>query len=179
MGRVRVGGEIYVHMADRVLGGADGAAATDSGFSLHLGYDLQQLGRAAVVGERTRGGVHAREAFPVHAHLQATIPLTESVNPITGGNWEGTEVTPDIDSTASQARDTAYRLALQAVIAAGTPPQPRRAAHSPQHNPPRKTQVTAALLRQPDAARRAPELCRQSPGSVALSVVTGCPALPP
>jgi C-terminal processing protease CtpA/Prc len=95
------------------------SAATFSGGE-QLSYDLQQLGRAAVIGERTRGGAHPREAFSVHAHLEATIPVAESVNPVTGGNWEGTGVTPDVDVIASQARDTAYRLALQAVIAAGT-----------------------------------------------------------
>jgi len=95
------------------------SAATFSGGE-QLAYDLQQLGRTAVVGERTRGGAHPREAFPVHAHLQATIPVAESVNPVTGGNWEGTGVTPDVEVSASQARDTAYRLALQAVMAAGT-----------------------------------------------------------
>jgi hypothetical protein len=96
------------------------SAATFSGGE-QLSYDLQQIGRAAVVGERTRGGAHPREAFPVHPHLEATIPVAESVNPVTGGNWEGTGVTPDIEVTASQARDTAYQLALQAVIAARTP----------------------------------------------------------
>ena len=86
----------------------------------HLSYDLQRLGRATVVGERTRGGAHSRVGFPVHPHLEATISVAESVNPVTGGNWEGTGVRPDIEVIASQARDTAYRLALQAVIAAGT-----------------------------------------------------------
>lgn len=96
------------------------SATTFSGGE-HLSYDLQQLGRATVVGERTRGGAHAREGFPVHPHLEATISVAVSVNPVTGGNWEGTGVRPDIEVIASQARDTAYRLALQAVIAAGTP----------------------------------------------------------
>jgi hypothetical protein len=41
------------------------------------------------------------------------------VNPKTGGNWEGTGVEPDIRSSADQARDTAYQLALQDVSAAG------------------------------------------------------------
>ena len=86
----------------------------------HLSYDLQQLGRATVIGERTRGGANAREGFPVHPHLEATISTAVSVNPITGSNWEGTGVIPDIEVSAGQARDTAYRLALQAVIAAGT-----------------------------------------------------------
>jgi C-terminal processing protease CtpA/Prc len=96
------------------------SATTFSGGE-HLSYDLQQLGRATVVGERTRGGAHAREGFPVHPHLEATIAVAESVSPVTGGNWEGTGVMPDIEVIASQARDTAYRLALRAVIAAGTP----------------------------------------------------------
>jgi hypothetical protein len=96
------------------------SSATFSGGE-ELAYDLQQLGRATVVGERTRGGAHAREGFPLHPHLEATIPVAVSVNPVTGGNWEGTGLTPDIEVSASQARDTAYRLALQAVIAAGTP----------------------------------------------------------
>ena len=96
------------------------SATTFSGGE-HLSYDLQQLGRATVVGERTRGGANAREGFPVHPHLEATISVAESVSPVTGGNWEGTGVKPDIEVIASQARDTAYRLALQAVIAAGTP----------------------------------------------------------
>jgi Peptidase family S41/N-terminal domain of Peptidase_S41 in eukaryotic IRBP len=96
------------------------SATTFSGGE-HLSYDLQQLGRATVVGERTRGGAHGREGFPVHPHLEATISVSESVSPVTGGNWEGTGVRPDIEVIASQARDTAYRLALRAVIAAGTP----------------------------------------------------------
>ena len=87
----------------------------------HLSYDLQQLGRATVVGERTRGGANAREGFPVHPHLEATISVAESVNPVTGGNWEGTGVTPDVQATAELARDAAFRLALQAVVAAGGP----------------------------------------------------------
>jgi hypothetical protein len=95
-------------------------AATFSGGE-HLSYDLQQLGRATVIGGRTGGGAHGREGFTVHPHLEATIPVSESVSPVTGGNWEGTGVQPDTEVPASQARDTAYRLALAAVIAAGTP----------------------------------------------------------
>ena len=94
------------------------SATTFSGGE-QLSYDLQQLGRATIVGERTRGGAHAREGFPVHPHLEATISVAEAVNPKTGGNWEGTGVAPDIQTTAAQARDTAYELALRDVIAAG------------------------------------------------------------
>lgn len=83
-----------------------------------LSYDLQQLSRATIIGERTRGGANAREGFPVHPHLEATISVAEAVHPKTGGNWEGVGVTPDIQATAGQACDTAYQLALQHVTAA-------------------------------------------------------------
>src|SRR5215469_15061868 len=82
-----------------------------------LSYDLQQLGRATIVGEQTRGGAHAREGFVVHPHLEATIPVAEGVNPRTGGNWEGTGVAPDIPTTAELALSTAHRRALEEVIA--------------------------------------------------------------
>ncbi|MGH3156157.1 MAG: S41 family peptidase [Streptosporangiaceae bacterium] len=95
------------------------SATTFSGGE-QLSYDLQQLGRATVVGERTRGGAHPREGFVVHPHLEVSISVAESVNPVTGGNWEGTGVAPDVETTSGQARDTASRLALQAVGAAGT-----------------------------------------------------------
>jgi C-terminal processing protease CtpA/Prc len=68
-----------------------------------LSYDLQQLGRATIIGERTRGGANAREGFRVHPHLEATISVAEAVHPKTGTNWEGTGVTPDIQATAAQA----------------------------------------------------------------------------
>jgi hypothetical protein len=94
------------------------SAVTFSGGE-QLSYDLQQLGRATIVGEATRGGAHLREGFRVHPHLEATISVAAAVNPKTGGNWEGTGVAPDIQTTADRARDTAYECALQNVITAG------------------------------------------------------------
>lgn len=96
------------------------SAVTFSGGE-QLSYDLQQLGRATIVGERTRGGARAREGFLVRPHLEATISVAESVHPETGGNWEGTGVAPDLETPAGQARDTAYAMALEHVIAAGSP----------------------------------------------------------
>jgi C-terminal processing protease CtpA/Prc len=93
------------------------SAVTFSGAE-QLSYDLQQLGRATVVGEPTRGGAHAREGFRVHPHLEATISVAAAVNPKTGGNWEGTGIVPDIQTSADRARDTAYERALQDVVTA-------------------------------------------------------------
>lgn len=94
------------------------SAATFSGGE-QLCYDLRQLSRATVVGERTRGGAHACEEFRVHPRLNATISVAEAVHPKTGGNWEGTGVRPDVQATASQSRGAARQLALRDVIAAG------------------------------------------------------------
>jgi C-terminal processing protease CtpA/Prc len=94
------------------------SAATFSGGE-QLSYDLQCLGRATIVGEPTGGGAHAREGFRVHPHLEATISVAAAVNPKTGGNWEGTGVTPDIQTAADRAHDTAHERALQDVITAG------------------------------------------------------------
>ena len=93
------------------------SATTFSGGE-QLSYDLQQLGRATIVGERTRGGAHAREGFTVHPHLEATISVARAINPKTGSNWEGRGVTPDIQTPATHARDTAYRRTLNDVTAA-------------------------------------------------------------
>lgn len=88
------------------------SATTFSGGE-QLGYDLQQHGRATIIGEVTRGGAHAREGFRVHPHLEVTIPVARAVHPITGGNWEGTGVVPDIEVSAARARESAYQLALE------------------------------------------------------------------
>jgi hypothetical protein len=91
------------------------SATTFSGAE-ELAYDLRQLGRATIVGEPTRGGAHAREGFVVRPHLEATIPVAFSVDPTTGGNWEGTGIIPDVATSAWLARDRAYQLALAHVI---------------------------------------------------------------
>jgi C-terminal processing protease CtpA/Prc len=81
-----------------------------------LSYDLQQQGRARVVGERTGGGAHLREGFRLHPQLQATIPVARTINPVSGTNWEGAGVAPDVEVAAGGAFGAAYRLALDHVL---------------------------------------------------------------
>ncbi|MFD5368904.1 S41 family peptidase [Streptomyces sp. NPDC127103] len=76
-----------------------------------LAYDLQQLGRAVVVGERTRGGAHPCKGWTVHPHLEVTVPMGRAVNPVSGTNWEGTGVQPDVLCPAADALDQARALA--------------------------------------------------------------------
>jgi C-terminal processing protease CtpA/Prc len=82
-----------------------------------LTYNLQQLGRATIIGERTRGGAHPREGFTVHPHIEASVPIQRALNPISGTNWEGTGVAPEVEIPASEAFEEAYRRALEQVLA--------------------------------------------------------------
>lgn len=91
------------------------SATTFSGAE-ELAYDLQQLRGSAVVGERTRGGAHPCESFRVHPHLELTVPTARAVGSTTGANWEGTGVTPDIEVPATEALNTALRLALADLV---------------------------------------------------------------
>ncbi|MER7948886.1 S41 family peptidase [Streptomyces sp. NPDC096079] len=87
-----------------------------------LSYDLQQLGRAVVVGEPTLGGAHPCRGWTVHPHLEATIPVGRAVNPVSGTNWEGTGVQPDVPCAAAESLDHAHALALTRLAG----PQPGR-----------------------------------------------------
>jgi len=68
-----------------------------------LAYDLQALGRARTVGETTGGGAHPREAFDLTPHLQLHVPIARSINAVTGTNWEGVGVMPDLACPAEEA----------------------------------------------------------------------------
>lgn len=78
-----------------------------------LAYDLQQLGRAQTVGEATGGGAHPREGWTVHPHLEASVPVARGVNPVSGTNWEGVGVRPDVPCDAADAPARALALALE------------------------------------------------------------------
>ena len=80
-----------------------------------LAYDLQALKRATIVGETTGGGAHPYEYRRVHRHFALDLPEGRSVNPITGGNWQGIGVKPDVAVPAAEALDRALALARTAI----------------------------------------------------------------
>lgn len=80
-------------------------------------YDLQVLGRATVVGEVSRGGANPGRVHRLDDHFAIFIPDARAINPLTGDNWEGRGVQPDVACAAPQALAVAHRLALQAVLA--------------------------------------------------------------
>jgi hypothetical protein len=79
-------------------------------------YNLKNLKRGTIVGETTGGGAHPVEAYRVKNYpVVATLPFGRAINPISGTNWEGTGVAPDIAVPAAAALDTAHVKALEAL----------------------------------------------------------------
>lgn len=66
-------------------------------------YTMQALKRAEVIGAPTWGGAHPSRAYRIGEHFYAFIPDKRSINPITGSNWEGAGVIPDIAAAPDQA----------------------------------------------------------------------------
>jgi hypothetical protein len=91
-------------------------------------YTLQALGRAQVIGETTGGGAHPTGMRPLSSTMAISVPFARSVNPITGTNWEGTGVVPDVQVTAEEAYDAAYAEALRHVLSLDAPPPVREEA---------------------------------------------------
>ncbi len=77
-------------------------------------YGLQAQGRATVVGTRTRGGAHLTRSYRIEPGFDVYVPIGRSVNPATGGTWEGTGVVPDVATDADGALDAALALARPA-----------------------------------------------------------------
>ena len=75
-------------------------------------YELQQTGRATIVGETTGGGAHPGAWFPIDDHFSIFIPLSRYVSATSGGDWEGRGVKPDVPCPASEALRRAHRLAI-------------------------------------------------------------------
>ncbi|HTT51025.1 MAG TPA: S41 family peptidase [Streptosporangiaceae bacterium] len=107
------GRPVYVLTSSRTFSGGE-----------DFGYSLQALGRAEVVGEATGGGAHPTRPFPISAAVHIGIPFARSINPVTGTNWQGTGVLPDIPVPADQAYSVAYTRALRHVLDLGDVPPP-------------------------------------------------------
>jgi hypothetical protein len=89
-----------------------------------LCYNLQALGRAELIGETTGGGAHPTRGFPISRAVRIGIPFARSINPVTGTNWQGTGVIPDVAVPEAEAYDVAYGKALRHVLALDDVPPP-------------------------------------------------------
>lgn len=84
-----------------------------SGFTFSGGeefaYDMQVMELAELVGETTGGGANPGGTMPLAAGLGMFVPGGRAKNPITGTNWEGVGVIPDV----AVPRDDALRVAAE------------------------------------------------------------------
>jgi len=76
----------------------------------NFAYTLQQLKRATIVGESTRGGNHGAFGKAVTSHLVAYVATISTVNAVSKGDWAG-GVMPDIAVPAVDALEAALASA--------------------------------------------------------------------
>jgi retinol-binding protein 3 len=96
---------LYVLTSDQTFSGAE-----------EFAYDVQTQKRGEVVGDTTGGGAHPGGLRRITDHFGVWIPSGRAVNPITGTNWEGTGVRPDVPVPADGALRTAHLRALEHLI---------------------------------------------------------------
>jgi hypothetical protein len=81
-----------------------------------LAFLLQERGRAEVVGERTAGAANPGRPYPLNERLEVTVPNGRVRSAVSGRNWEGTGVEPDLPVAAADALRVAHARALQGLL---------------------------------------------------------------
>lgn len=74
---------------------------SDSSFSAaeEFAYDIKALKRGIIVGERTPGAANHALPVVIAGPFTAFIPKARAENPVTGTNWEGVGVQPDVPAS--------------------------------------------------------------------------------
>lgn len=90
---------VYILISKRTFSAAEAFA-----------YDMQALKRATVVGEPSGGGAHPFTYRRIHSHFVLWSVRQKSLNPITGTNWQGTGVRPDVVVDPKNAMERAVAL---------------------------------------------------------------------
>lgn len=80
-------------------------------------YTMQAAKRATIVGEASGGAANPGGRVPLGDGWSVFVSSGSPVNPVTGGNWEGAGVQPDVTVPAADALTRARQLALQALLA--------------------------------------------------------------
>ncbi|MBV8256142.1 MAG: S41 family peptidase [Chitinophaga sp.] len=103
---------VYVLTSQRTYSGAE-----------ECSYDLQTRQRALIVGENTGGGAHPVEPFPLGHGFVGRIPFACGINPVTGKDWEGTGIHPDIATSPDDALQTALLHYFDAQLKSNPAPE--------------------------------------------------------
>ena len=82
-----------------------------------VAFLLQERARAEVIGERTAGAANPGRPYRVNAFFDVTVPNGRVVSAVSGRNWEGSGVLPDVVVTAPDALGLAHSRALARLLA--------------------------------------------------------------
>ena len=80
-------------------------------------YTVKNAKRATIVGEASAGAANPRGEVDAGNGISVFVSSGTPISPITGKNWEGEGVIPDVAVASSQALETARRLALEKIVA--------------------------------------------------------------
>jgi C-terminal processing protease CtpA/Prc len=81
-----------------------------------LAFMLQERRRAEVVGDVTAGAANPGRSYPVNKRFEVTVPNGHIRTAVTGRNWEGRGVIPDVRVPASEALRVAHIRALRELV---------------------------------------------------------------
>lgn len=104
-GRVQ-GKPLYV-LINRQVGSAAEAFA----------YDVQQFRLGTLVGATTAGAANNNTFFPIAPGFMLSVSYGRPVHPVSGENWEGVGVSPDVAVEPATALETAAARALETLLA--------------------------------------------------------------
>jgi len=94
---------LFILTARRTFSGAE-----------EFAYNMQTRERATLIGEVTGGGANPGGTRVVGGDYWLFIPTGRAINPVTGTNWEGVGVVPEIEVDADSALDIALEKAKTA-----------------------------------------------------------------
>lgn len=80
----------------------------------HLALAFKRTGRGVLIGETTAGANHFGD-IQTFGRFSAFIPVGRTYDPVTGQDWEGTGIAPDVAVHADQALDEALKRAQATV----------------------------------------------------------------
>jgi hypothetical protein len=93
-----------------------------------ISFGLASAGRAVLVGSPTAGGAHMTDAAtPLPCGFQAWIPNRRPFDPRNGTSWEGTGVTPHVQTTDAAALSAAHLHLLRTLRERSREPEERTA----------------------------------------------------
>ena len=94
---------LYILISNRTFSGGE-----------EFAYNLKAQQRAMLIGETTAGGANPGYSFRINERFTIFIPTGRSEKPVTGTNWEGVGVQPDIRTTSRDASSVALERAQSA-----------------------------------------------------------------